>query len=100
MIIFDEVQECPLARQAIKKLVKDHRYDYIETGSLISIKKNTKNIAFLQRLLSNFAYLLLPFLIKTELRDAFDNAIRQLKASGKLRQISIDVIGGDYTEAE
>ena len=36
----------------------------------------------------------------TELRDAFDNAIRQLKASGKLRQISIDVIGGDYTEAE
>lgn len=35
-----------------------------------------------------------------ELRDAFDNAIRQLKASGKLRQISIDVIGGDYTEAE
>ena len=44
VIIFDEVQECPLARQAIKKLVKDHRYDYIETGSLISIKKNTKNI--------------------------------------------------------
>lgn len=44
VIIFDEVQECPLARQAIKKLVKDHRYDYIETGSLISIKKKTKNI--------------------------------------------------------
>lgn len=35
-----------------------------------------------------------------ELRDAFDNAIRQLKSSGKLRQISIDVIGGDYTESE
>lgn len=44
VIIFDEVQDCPKARQAIKKLVKDHRYDYIETGSLISIKKNIKNI--------------------------------------------------------
>ena len=44
VIIFDEVQDCPKARQAIKKLVKDYRYDYIETGSLISIKKNTKNI--------------------------------------------------------
>lgn len=44
VIIFDEVQECPMARQAIKTLVKDHRYDYIETGSLISIRKNTENI--------------------------------------------------------
>ncbi|MBO2525553.1 MAG: ATPase [Bacteroidetes bacterium] len=44
VIIFDEVQNCPLARQAIKYLVKDGRYDYIETGSLTSIKKNTKNI--------------------------------------------------------
>lgn len=44
VIIFDEVQKCPLARQAIKQLVKDHRYDYIETGSLISIRKNTENI--------------------------------------------------------
>ena len=44
LIIFDEVQLCPLARQAIKHLVKDHRYDYIETGSLISIKKNVGNI--------------------------------------------------------
>ena len=43
-IVFDEVQNCPLARQAIKHLVKDGRYDYIETGSLISIKKNIKNI--------------------------------------------------------
>ncbi len=43
-IIFDEVQNCPLARQAIKYLVKDGRYDYIETGSLVSIKKNTKDI--------------------------------------------------------
>lgn len=44
VIIFDEVQNCPLARQAIKYLVNDGRYDYIETGSLISIKKNTKDI--------------------------------------------------------
>ena len=44
VIIFDEVQACPLARQAIKRLVKDGRYDYIETGSLISIKKNIKDI--------------------------------------------------------
>ena len=44
LIIFDEVQLCPLARQAIKALVKDGRYDYIETGSLISIRKNVKDI--------------------------------------------------------
>ena len=44
VIIFDEVQLCPMARQAIKHLVKDYRYDYIETGSLISIKKNIKDI--------------------------------------------------------
>lgn len=44
VIIFDEVQLCPVARQAIKTLVEDHRYDYIETGSLISIKKNVKDI--------------------------------------------------------
>lgn len=43
-VIFDEIQDCPLARQAIRKLVKDHRYDYIETGSLISIKKNINGI--------------------------------------------------------
>ena len=40
LIIFDEVQKCPNARQAIKYLGQDGRYDYIETGSLISIKKN------------------------------------------------------------
>lgn len=44
VIIFDEVQKEPYARQAIKHLVKDGRYDYIETGSLISIRKNTKDI--------------------------------------------------------
>ena len=44
VIIFDEVQLFPKARQAIKHLVKDGRYHYIETGSLISIKKNVKDI--------------------------------------------------------
>lgn len=44
VIIFDEVQLCPMAQQAIKALVEDRRYDYIETGSLISIKKNVKDI--------------------------------------------------------
>ena len=44
VIVFDEVQKQPLARQAIKHLVADGRYDYIETGSLISIRKNVKDI--------------------------------------------------------
>lgn len=44
LFIFDEIQFCPKARSAIKHLVADGRYDYIETGSLISIKKNVKDI--------------------------------------------------------
>ena len=44
VIVFDEVQNFPPARQAIKHLVKDGRFDYIETGSLLSIKKNIKDI--------------------------------------------------------
>lgn len=44
LIIFDEVQLYPRARSAIKYLVADGRYDFIETGSLISIKKNVKDI--------------------------------------------------------
>lgn len=44
VIIFDEVQLQPKARQAIKHLVKDHRYDYIETGSLISVRSNSRGI--------------------------------------------------------
>lgn len=44
LIIFDEVQFCPKARQAIKHLVADRRFDYIETGSLISISKNVSGI--------------------------------------------------------
>ena len=44
VIIFDEVQLCPRARSAIKYLVADGRFDYIETGSIVSIKKNVKDI--------------------------------------------------------
>ena len=44
VIVFDEVQNFPMARQAIRKLVNDGRYDYIETGSLMSIRKNVQNI--------------------------------------------------------
>jgi len=44
VIVFDEVQFCPKAREAIKHLVADGRYDYIETGSLISIRDNVKDI--------------------------------------------------------
>lgn len=44
VVIFDEVQLCPRARSAIKYLVADGRFDYIETGSLVSIKKNVKDI--------------------------------------------------------
>ncbi len=44
LIIFDEVQRCPRAREAVKALVEDGRFDYLETGSLISIKKNVENI--------------------------------------------------------
>lgn len=44
LIIFDEVQLYPMARQAIKHLVADGRYDYIETGSLVSINENTRDI--------------------------------------------------------
>ena len=44
LIILDEVQLYPKARSAIKYLIEDGRYDYIETGSLMSIKKNTKDI--------------------------------------------------------
>lgn len=44
LIIFDEVQKCPLARQAIKHLVADGRFHYIETGSLLSIKRKNKAV--------------------------------------------------------
>ena len=44
LIVFDEIQHCPKARQRLKQLVKDGRYYYIETGSLVSIRENTASI--------------------------------------------------------
>lgn len=44
LVIFDEVQRYPRAREAVKELVSNHTYDYIEMGSLVSIHKNTKDI--------------------------------------------------------
>lgn len=44
LIVFDELQQFPRARQLVKYLVADGRYDYMETGSLIRLKKNTQNI--------------------------------------------------------
>ncbi len=44
VLVFDEIQKCPKAREAIKFLVEDGRYDYIETGSLLSIKKHKEGI--------------------------------------------------------
>ena len=44
LVVFDEVQQCPRAREAIKTLVADGRFHYLETGSLVSVKKNTAGI--------------------------------------------------------
>lgn len=44
VLIFDEIQQFPKARQSIKRLVKDGRFDYIETGSLVSIRENVQDI--------------------------------------------------------
>lgn len=62
VIIFDEIQLFPKARQAIKYLVKDGRYAYIETGSLISIKKNVKNILIPPR---NIKSIFIPWITKS-----------------------------------
>ena len=51
LIIFDEVQKFPKAREAIKYLVQDGRYDYIETGSLISIRELTKEYKLSMKIL-------------------------------------------------
>ena len=83
VIIFDEIQRAPLVRQAIKYLVADGRYSYIETGSLISIKKNVKNIVipseehFIQVYPMDYE----EFLWATE-NDTYD-VLRQLYKTGK-----------------
>ena len=84
VIIFDEVQFCPLARQAIKHFVKDRRYDYIETGSLISIRKNVKDILIPseERKLSIYPMDYEEFLWATGDRISYQ-LIRQCFESGK-----------------
>ena len=83
VILFDEIQRAPLVRQAIKYLVADGRYSYIETGSLISIKKNVKNIVipseehFIQVYPMDYE----EFLWATE-NDTYD-VLRQLYKTGK-----------------
>ena len=84
VIIFDEVQREPFARQAIKHLVKDGRYDYIETGSLISIKENVKDILIPSEEQSirmfpmdfeEFAWALGEGMIIEYIRDCFANRV-------------------------
>ena len=82
VIIFDEVQQCPKARQAIKYLIKDGRYDYIETGSLISIRKNTKDIS-----IPSEEYRLEMFPMD------YENAIRRWLKSSENARIEIVSVG-------
>lgn len=84
IIIFDEVQMFPKARAAIKYLVADGRYDYLETGSLISIKENIKNIVLLSEERSitmypldfeEFAWALGEEMLIKYIRDCYENTI-------------------------
>ena len=83
VIIFDEVQQMPRARQAIKYLVADGRYDYIETGSLISLKKNVKDIVIPSEEMKIQIYPMdyEEFMDATE-NDAYQN-LRELYKLGK-----------------
>ena len=106
LIIFDEVQLCPRARAAIKYLVKDGRYDYIETGSLMSIKENIKDIVipseeehlkmypmdFEEFLWANGNYTLMPFIEKQYLDKKPMGEIMHRKAMDYFRQYLI--VGG------
>ena len=83
VIIFDEIQRQPLVRQAIKYLVADGRYSYIETGSLISIRQNVQNIVipseeyFIQVYPMDYE----EFLLATE--NTTYNVLRELYKTGK-----------------
>ena len=109
IIIFDEVQLQPLARQAIKHLVKDGRYDYIETGSLLSIKKNVQNILIPSEETRMTLYPLdfdefrwatgdnvSPDFMqvdekKREIIMLYDDDFRKIDATGKASQIFMDI---------
>ena len=90
--ILDEIQECPKARQAIKELVGDHRYDYIETGSLNSIKKKTQNI----RIPSEETRLTMYPMDYEEFRWA--NIPIEVKSSGYKAHKSLDLFCEKYSD--
>lgn len=77
VIIFDEVQRFPRAREAIKYLVQDGRYHYIETGSLISIKKNVKDILIPSEEMKIEVYPMDFFEFHRAVGDGADERIRQ-----------------------
>ena len=73
LIVFDEVQFCPKARESIKDFVADGRYDFIETGSLISIKENTQDIMIPseERRIDMFPMDFEEYLLASEGNDSF-----------------------------
>ena len=105
VIIFDEVQRFPRAREAIKHLVKDGRYDYIETGSLVSINENVKNILIPseERDIEMYPMDFEEFLWATgrpTLMDSIRNAFKSGEKMGPLHETAMDsfrqylVVGG------
>lgn len=88
LIIFDEVQMFPKARAAIKYLVKDGRYDYIETGSLVSINHNVKNIVIPSEeiRINMYPMDLEEFMWATEQEMLFDYVKAQFKSMSPLGQ--------------
>ncbi len=105
LIVFDEVQHYPKAREAIKHLVKDGRYDYIETGSLVSINENVKDILIPseERDIEMYPMDFEEFLWATgrpTLMDAIRTAFRSGTSLGPLHESAMDsfrqylVVGG------
>ena len=105
LIVFDEVQFFPKAREAIKHLVKDGRYDYVETGSLVSINENVKDILIPseERDVEMFPMDFEEFLWATgrpTLMDAIRSAFAEGRKMGPLHESALDsfrqylVVGG------
>ena len=105
LIIFDEVQFFPKAREAIKTLVADGRYDYVETGSLVSIRENVKDILIPseERNVEMYPMDFEEFLWATgrpTLMDAIRQAYEEKRPMGPLHQTAMDsfrqylVVGG------
>ncbi len=105
LIVFDEVQLCPRARASIKYLVADGRYDYIETGSLVSINKNVKDIVIPseERRIEMFPMDFEEFLWANGndmLMTAIRNSFEKRRPLGPLHKIAMDyfrkylIVGG------